>query len=75
VLVGEAKRPPTEARTAILTWCDLYAIVDTSLAVMAAAMDLAVDHHLSVWHAVIVAAAAEAGCRLVLSEDMQEGFT
>jgi predicted nucleic acid-binding protein len=75
VLVGKAKRPPTEARTAILTWCDLYATVDTSLAVMAAAMDLAVDHHLSVWDGVIVAAAAEAGCRLVLSEDMQEGFT
>jgi hypothetical protein len=38
-------------------------------------MDLAVDHHLSVWDAVIVAAAAEAGYRLVLSEEMQEGFT
>ena len=41
---------------------------------MLAAMDLAVDHQLSIWDAVILAAAAETGCRLVLSEDMQEGF-
>jgi predicted nucleic acid-binding protein len=42
---------------------------------MVAAMDLAVDHQLSVGDAVILAAAAEAGCRLVLSEDLHEGFT
>jgi predicted nucleic acid-binding protein len=38
---------------------------------MLAAADLASDHHL----AVILSAAAEAGCRLPLSEDSQEGFT
>jgi predicted nucleic acid-binding protein len=75
VLVGKAKRPPIEARTAILTWRDLYATVDTSLPVMVAAMDLAVDHRLSIRDAVILAAAAEAGCRFVLSEDMHGGFT
>jgi predicted nucleic acid-binding protein len=75
VLVGKAKRPPLEARAAILTWRDLYATVDTNLSVMVAAMDLAVDHQLSVGDAVILAAAAEAGCRLVLSEDLHEGFT
>jgi predicted nucleic acid-binding protein len=42
---------------------------------MVAAADLAVDHKLSIWDAVIMAAAAEAGCRLLLSEDLQEGFT
>jgi predicted nucleic acid-binding protein len=30
---------------------------------------------LRIWDAVILAAAASAGCRLLLSEDMQEGFT
>lgn len=75
VLVGKAKRPQTEARIAVLTWRDLYATVDTNFSVMGAALDLAVDHQLSVWDAVILAAAAEAGCRLLLSEDMQEGFT
>jgi predicted nucleic acid-binding protein len=39
------------------------------------ATDLATDHHFGVWDAVILSASAEAGCRLLLSEDLQEGFT
>ena len=38
-------------------------------------MDLAVHHVLSIWDAVILSAAAAAGCRLLLSEDLQDGFT
>jgi predicted nucleic acid-binding protein len=41
---------------------------------MLSAADLATDHQLSIWDAVILSAAAEGGCRLLLSEDMQEGF-
>jgi predicted nucleic acid-binding protein len=75
VLLRKAKRPRAEARAAVLMWHDLYETVDTDFSVMGAALDLAVDHQLSVWDAVILAAAAGAGCRLLLSEDMQEGFT
>ena len=39
------------------------------------ATDLAVDHKVNIWDAVIFAAAAEAGCSLLLSEDLKEGFT
>lgn len=40
------------------------------------AADLATDHTLRIWDAVVLAASAEAGCRLLLSEDhLQEGFT
>lgn len=39
-----------------------------------AAADLVVDHKLQFWDAVIVSAAAESGCSLLLSEDMQHGF-
>ena len=42
---------------------------------MLSAADLATDHHLRIWDAVILSASAEAGCRLLLSEDLQEGFT
>jgi predicted nucleic acid-binding protein len=38
-------------------------------------MDLMLDHGLAVWDAIILATAAEAGCRVLLSEDMQDGFT
>ena len=42
---------------------------------MLAAVDLATDHQLGLWDAVILSAAARSGCRLLLSEDLQEGFT
>jgi predicted nucleic acid-binding protein len=75
VLVLKAKRPATNARAAILGWRDAYAAIDTSSAVMLSAADLATDHRLRIWDAVILSASAEAGCRLLLSEDLQEGFT
>jgi predicted nucleic acid-binding protein len=74
VLIGKAGRAPSEARAAVMTWRDSFATVDTSGSVMLAAIDLAADHGLSIWDGVVLAAAAEAGCRLVLSEDMQDGF-
>jgi hypothetical protein len=42
---------------------------------MLSAADLASDHQLGIWDAVILSAAAQAGCRVLLSEDLQHGFT
>ncbi len=42
---------------------------------MLTAADLANDHRLGIWDAVILSAASRAGCRMLLSEDMQNGFT
>jgi predicted nucleic acid-binding protein len=39
-----------------------------------AAVALAATHRLQIWDAIILAVAAEAGCSLLLSEDMQDGF-
>ena len=75
VLVRKAKRRPSRAREAVLSWRDAYAVVDTSAAVIVNATDLASDHGLTIWDSVVLAAAAEAGCRLLLSEDLQEGLT
>lgn len=75
VLTMKAKRPPAVAREAILSWRDAMATRDTTAMAFLAAMDLAADHRLSIWDAIIMAVAAEAGCRLLLSEDLQEGFT
>lgn len=75
VLVGKARYAPTDARDAILGWQDTFPLVETSPSVLNAAADLAADHGLSIWDAVILSAAAAAGCRLLLSEDLQEGFT
>ena len=75
VLTRKAGRTPSEARDSILGWRDGFQLIPTSPQTMIAAVDLATDHRLGIWDAVILAAAAEAGCRLVLSEDMQDGFT
>ena len=75
LLVRKAGRPPAKARKAILSWRDAFSLIDTSAEVMLAAADLATDHQLAFWDAVILSAAAEGGCRLFLSEDLQEGFT
>jgi predicted nucleic acid-binding protein len=75
VLVRKAKRPAASARAAILSWRDAYPVIDTSSAVMLDATDLATYHAFRIWDAVVLSASAEAGCRLLLSEDLQDGFT
>ena len=75
LLVRKAGRTPARARLAMLTWRDAFPLIETSTEVMLAAVDLATDHHIGIWDAVVLSAAAEAGCRLLLSEDLQEGFT
>jgi predicted nucleic acid-binding protein len=75
VLTRKASRPRDAARAIILSWSDTFSLIDTSAAVILAAADLAADHQLFIWDAVILSAAAESACRLLLSQDMQQGFT
>jgi len=75
VLVRKARRSRSDARAAMLSWGDVFPLIDTSGDVLIAAADLSTDHQLSIWDSVILASAADAGCRLLLSEDLQDGFT
>jgi predicted nucleic acid-binding protein len=75
VLVRKAKYKAASARTAVGNFLDIFPLIETSPSVLTAAADLSVDHGLDIWDAIILAAAASAGCRLLLSEDMHEGFT
>jgi len=75
VLIKKAGRSRSNARDAVLHWGDAFPLIDTSSSVLLAAMDLSVDHQLAWWDAVVVSAAADASCRLLLSEDLQNGFT
>jgi predicted nucleic acid-binding protein len=74
VLVRKAGRSRADARAAVLSWSDAFALVETTPSVMLAAADLATDHRLGIWDAIILSASSAAGCRLLLSEDLQEGF-
>jgi predicted nucleic acid-binding protein len=53
----------------------LLAIQPTTAETIVMAADLATHHQLGTWDSVILAAAAQAGCRLLLSEDLQPGFS
>ena len=75
VLVRKAKRSAVSSRAAILSWRDVFPLIETSPGVLLQAADLATDHNLGIWDAVILSASAAAGCRLLLSEDLQSGFT
>lgn len=74
VLVGKAKREAAAARGAVLEWSDAFAVADSTTACFIAALDLAVDHQLQFWDSLILAIAAQARCRVLLSEDLQQGF-
>lgn len=75
VLVKKAGRSRAAATAAILSWGDAFPLIDTSSDVLLAAANLADVHQLGLWDCVILSAAADARCRLLLSEDLQEGFT
>lgn len=75
VLVRKAGRSRADAAAAVLSWGDAFPLIETSNDVLLAATDLADAHQLSLWDAVMLSAAADARCRLLLSEDLQEGFT
>ena len=66
--------PAQEARAAVATYAEWCAIpTDPTLVIEAS--QLAEEHTLSFWDALIVAAAKRSGARLLLSEDLQHGRT
>jgi predicted nucleic acid-binding protein len=75
LLLKKAGRSAAKAHSSILGWRDAFPLIETSATVMLAALDLAKDHQLGIWDSVILAATSEAGCRLLLSQDLQDGFT
>lgn len=75
VLVRKAGKSRADAAAAVLSWGDALPLIETSNEVLLAATDLAQAHRLSLWDAVMLSAAADARCRLLLSEDLQDGFT
>lgn len=63
-----------EAREILLEFAEAFTGPGTEKRTLLSAADLAVDHKLQFWDALILSAAADAGCALLLSEDMQHGF-
>ncbi|MDP1912789.1 PIN domain-containing protein [Brevundimonas sp.] len=55
-------------------WRTGYRVVPTSTALFDRAVRNAASSELQIWDCIILEAAADAGCSLLLSEDMQDGF-
>lgn len=62
------------ARTAVISWRKIVFVHGTSETMAFSALDLAVLHRLQIWDALVLIAAAEAGCDILLTEDFQDGF-
>jgi len=63
------------ARMSLMKWRDGFPVIDTTDSVVLSAAQLANDHQLGIWDSIILASSYQAGCRLILSEDLQDGFT
>ncbi|MGH9412468.1 MAG: PIN domain-containing protein [Terriglobales bacterium] len=73
VLTRKGRRTHEQAHVAAQKWRSGYPVVENDRW-LNAALDLAAAHRLGIWDAAILDAAADAGCALLLSEDMQHGF-
>lgn len=67
-----ASRP--ETREILLAFLQDFSVVATEQSTFLCALDLAADHQFQLWDALIINAAADAGCTMLLTEDMQHGF-
>ncbi|MGC8490112.1 MAG: PIN domain-containing protein [Syntrophobacteraceae bacterium] len=75
VLTGKGKCTAEVARRRIQQWADSFEVADSTWSAFQCAFDLAADHGIPVWDGLILAVTAEHRCRILLSEDMQHGFT
>jgi predicted nucleic acid-binding protein len=62
------------ARERLLRSLNEFDAIAATVETFVDAIDLATEHKLQFWDALIIATAAVGGCSLLLSEDMQNGF-
>ena len=74
VVLRRSGATASEARSVLTEFAESFGTASTERATAVSAADLVVDHGLQFWDALIVTAAAAAGCTMLLSEDMQHGF-
>lgn len=75
VLTSKAGVARQKARAAVLGWADAFSVCDSTHTALIAALDLATAHGMQIWDGLILSVAAEARCRILLSEDLQHDFT
>jgi predicted nucleic acid-binding protein len=74
VLTRKLRVPEIEAASIIVEWSSAFAVAEASAASFLHAIEIAAVHQLRIFDALILSTAAEAGCSLLLSEDLHDGF-
>lgn len=74
VVLQRAGASKTEARDILLAFQQDFSVVASTQGMFLSALDLVVEHKFQMWDALILNAAAGAGCTILLTEDMQDGF-
>lgn len=74
IVVRRAGGSNAEAREIVSRFARALTPAATDERTIQSACDLATDHRFQFWDALIVSAAVHAGCALLLSQDMQDGF-
>jgi len=74
-LTGKGKLAPTEAAKVVQDWRDVAPVFAADDMCLVDAMDAVATHNWSFWDAMIWATAKRAGCRVLISEDGQDGRT
>ena len=64
---------PEHASAFVRSWLDVFEVTSADDSALLDAMDAVEEHHLSLWDAMLWAAARQTGCSAILSEDMQDG--
>ena len=74
-MTGKGKVSPKAAMGIVQAWRDATPIAAADEVCLVEAMDAVAHHGASFWDAMIWATAKRAGCRLLISEDGQDGWT
>lgn len=64
---------PERASAFVRSWIEVFPVTSADESGLVDAMDAVGEHRLSFWDAMLWAAARQAGCSAILSEDMQHG--
>lgn len=75
VLVRKAGKDVKSAVRSVTNWQDAFPMVETSPKAFSGAMELVSNHKFGIWDAIVLATTAVAECRLLLSEDLHDGFS
>lgn len=74
VVLQRAGASKVEAREVVLAFQQDFSVVASEQSTFLSALDLAAEHQFQMWDALIINAVADAGCTILLTEDMQHGF-